>query len=242
MIPFYLTSWAAAIGTSLVVVFVLGTILYKHKEDKAWLKNIVTTVTKLLGTMALSALIIYGAVVCYWLIYPYNVIDVESITIQNPGKVVKQGGVLMYEIKYKKFMDIVGTVHRQLVNTYTITYSDAIGMSPIGERSTTTHLPVPLYASPGKYHLLWRVTHPVNPMRSVTESVWSDEFEIIPDGVDPQKGDKGDRGPQGKQGEQGEEGKTGPPGKKGSGFWPSSSRDGRKTIPPDNQLMQYPGG
>ena len=130
--------------------------------------------------MIIAGLIIYSTVVAYWLLYPYNVIDIDSIVIQNKDKTVKQGGTLIYEIKYIKYMDIVGTVHRQLVNTYTITYSDAVGMNPPGKQVTNTHLPVPLYASPGKYHLLWRVTHQVNPMRSITETVWSDEFEITP--------------------------------------------------------------
>lgn len=140
----------------------------------------IVKICKLTGSLVISALIIYGAVVCYWLLYPYNIIDVDSIVIQNQDKTVKQGGTLIYQIKYTKFQDIVGVVHRQLVNTYTITYSDAVGMAPIGSNITNTHLPVPLYASPGKYHLLWRVTHSVNPMRSITETAWSDEFEIIP--------------------------------------------------------------
>ena len=144
------------------------------------MKDVLTKIIKVIGSIVICCLIIYGAVVSYWLLYPYNVIDVDYIRIQNPGKVVKQGGTLIYEIKYTKFMDIVGTVHRQLVNTYTITYSDAVGMAPVGSNVTNTHLPVPLYASPGKYHLLWRVTHSVNPMRSITETVWSDEFEITP--------------------------------------------------------------
>jgi hypothetical protein len=148
----------------------------------------------------------------------------------NPDKIVKQGGVLIYEIKYHKFMDIVGTVHRQLVNTYTITYSDAQGMAPVGEGVTKTHLPIPAYASPGKYHLLWRVTHPCNPMRSVTETVWSDEFEIIEDGINPDKGDKGDRGEKGEKGERG---------KKGEGFFPSS--DVKRDISPSHYLS-HPGG
>ena len=179
-------SLSIIISFTISLVLVAGFLFIRARYD---IKVILTFLKNVLITLLISGLIIYSSVVAYWLLYPYNVIDVEYIKIKNQGKTVKQGGTLIYEIKYTKFNDIVGIVHRQLVNTYTITYSDAIGMNPPGQQTTNTHLPVPLYASPGKYHLLWRVTHPVNPMRSITETVWSDEFEIIP-GDDSVKKDK----------------------------------------------------
>ena len=136
----------------------------------------------LFGKIAKYLLIIivvsYGCTVSYWLLYPYNVIDVDYIKIMNPDKTVKQGGTLIYEISYTKYMDINGVVSRRLINTYTISYSDMAGISPPGSRITHTHLPIPVYASPGKYHLLWAVKHSVNPMRSISETIWSDEFTI----------------------------------------------------------------
>ena len=143
------------------------------------MKDVFSALVRVVGMFVVISLLCYGLVVSYWMLYPYNVIDVDHITIQNKDKVVKQGGVLIYEIQYTKYLDIVGTVHRKLVNTYTITYSDAVGMSPVGSATTNTHLPVPAYATPGKYHLLWRVTHKVNPMREIVETVFSDEFEIV---------------------------------------------------------------
>jgi hypothetical protein len=188
---------------------------------------------------ALSVMIGYGVTVCYWLLWPYNIIDVHSIKIMNPNKTVKQGGTLIYEIDYTKYKDIVGIVSRQLVNTYTITYSDAVGMAPVGSRKTQTHLPVPLYASPGKYHLLWTVRHPINPMRSVAESAWSDEFQVVEGDVPEQidKGDKGDTGEKGEKGDKGDsvKGEKGIPGEKGD---PGVLRQMR---PEDTRIKTGPG-
>ena len=142
------------------------------------MRNFFNSVKNILRMLLICITIGYGATVTYWLLYPYNVIDVDYIKIMNPNKTVKQGGTLIYEISYTKYMDINGVVSRRLINTYTISYSDMAGISPPGSRITHTHLPIPVYASPGKYHLIWTVRHPVNPMRSVSETTWSDEFTI----------------------------------------------------------------
>ena len=163
----------------------------------------------ILRWLIIPPLMIYACTVVYWLAFPYKVIDVNSITIQNTDKVVKQGGVLIYKIDYAKHMDIVGTVHRQLVNTYTITYSDTVAMSPVGAKVTNTHLPIPEYASPGTYHLLWKVKYQVNPMRSIIVTVLSDEFFVVRGDHPGDKGEKWDTGATWKEGPQGEQGETG---------------------------------
>ena len=210
------------------------------------MKSLIDLLFKVFKWFILLSLAVYGGVVSFWLLYPYNVIDVKSIIIQNPGKVVKQGGVLIYETDYVKYYDIVGTISRKLVNTYTIGYSDTPATSPAGSGKPKIHLPIPAYATPGKYHLLWKVSHPVNPMRSITETVWSDEFTVIVD-ESLTKGDKGDRGPEGDQGDKGDqgvhgvkgdtghEGKPGPAGKKGSGFWPIGKGIVTSEIPPSGE-------
>ena len=145
------------------------------------IKRIIAT----LKMLVMVALLSYALLVCWWLLYPYNVIDVYSITIMNPGKKVVQGGTLIYAIDYQKYADIVGTVSKKLINDYTIMYSDSPGMNVPGPRRTEKiPLPVPEYASPGKYRLMWRVSHPVNPMRSIVETAYSDEFEVTPSGTD----------------------------------------------------------
>ena len=126
-----------------------------------------------------TILVFYGLTVCWWLIYPYDVIDVHSIVIENEGKKVEQGETLVYGLDYTKHLNLPGTVSRQLVNSFTITYSDISGISPVGSRVSHTFLPIPKYASPGKYRLRWTVRYQVNLMRFIYETAWSDEFEVI---------------------------------------------------------------
>jgi len=160
------------------------------------------------------------------------VIDVHSIVIENEGKKVEQGGTLVYGLDYTKHLNLPGTVSRQLVNSFTITYSDISGISPVGSRVSHTFLPIPEYASPGKYRLRWTVRYQVNLMRFIYETAWSDEFEVIaaeepndPKGLRGDTGETGERGKQGIKGDTGEPGKKGEKGEKGSGFWPTSKTD-----------------
>lgn len=166
-----------------------------------------TSVSLLIAVCILT----YASVVSYWLLYPYNVIDVHSITVMNQNKIVKQGGTLIYEIDYTKWLDAPGVVSRRLINTYTISYSDMTAHVPTGSRITQTHLPIPAYASPGRYHLLWTVRYQVNPMRYLTETIYSDEFFVFTD----KSINQGERG---EQGETGETGATGPRGSRGTDF------------------------
>ena len=145
------------------------------------MKQFLSLFGKIARYLLIVIVVSYGCTVSYWLLYPYNVIDVDYIKIMNPNKTVKQGGTLIYEISYTKYLDINGVVSRRLVNTYTISYSDMAGISPPGSRITHPHLPIPVYASPGKYRLLWTAKYQVNPMRYDIEKVWSDEFTVITD-------------------------------------------------------------
>lgn len=182
-----------------------------------------------------SVFIVYAGVVTYWLLYPYNVIDVHSIVIQNQDKQVQQGGTLVYRIDYTKHVDMIGVVSRKLVNDYTIIYSDIPNMSDIGPDAVNIPLPVPEYASIGKYRLQWKVRYQVNPMRSVIETVWSDEFFVTPQAhIDEMRGEPGEQGIQGERGKKGEKGDKGDP----------SSKGNNKTFLPTTSKMKniYPGG
>ena len=185
-----------------------------------------------IGVILSTILVFYGLTVCWWLIYPYDVIDIHSLVIENEGKKVEQGETLVYGLDYTKHLNLPGTVSRQLVNSFTITYSDISGISPVGSRVSHTFLPIPEYASPGKYRLRWTARYQVNLMRFIYVTEWSDEFEVTaakePKGL---KGDTGktgatgEIGETGERGKQGEKGDTGKKGEKGSGFWPTSHLD-----------------
>lgn len=165
----------------------------------------------------LFLLCIYTATLGFWLIYPYTPITVESpILITNPNKQVKAGEELVYKITYEKKMDIHGILTRKLINEFKIDLADSPAASPVGKDSDKVPIPIPRGADPGKYRLWWSATYKVNPIRTVTVSAESEEFEIVAN-LDEWKGEKGDigkRGPAGLTGPTGK-GEKGPKGEKG---------------------------
>jgi len=174
--------------------------------------------------LILSMILIIICTCVYWLLWPYNIIDVHSLTIQNPGKAVRQGETLFFAIEFEKFSDVEGVVTKQIVNdVYRLPYfTETGGMSVAGPRRTNiVPLPIPDFFPVGAgYRLKWSVKYPCNPIRWVTETITSDEFVIT--AKDSEPGEKGEPGIPGKQGEQGEQGERG---KKGQGFWPGAQGD-----------------
>jgi hypothetical protein len=240
----YIPGWLINYIRTFCVIFVVvySTVaLYKLVRKTATVHDILLDLWLLTKAITATILVVYGVVVSYWLLYPYNTIDVDPIVIVNPNKTVKQGGVLHYRITYDKHDSVPGIIHRQLVGAFTVLYADTPGMNEAGKGSIVTPLPIPAYAEPGKYRLLWRSDYPVNPMRHDYDIVWSDEFEIVAD-PNRSKGEKGDTGAPGEDGldgRPGKEGKQGLPGmpgvkdKKGSGFWPSISLNRNcNNVPP----------
>ncbi|MFH0766314.1 MAG: hypothetical protein V2A61_07830, partial [Calditrichota bacterium] len=143
----------------------------------------------------------------YWLWYPYDPITVEKpIKIANLNKQVIAGGRLFYEIKYKKNMDVTGTLSRKLINKWEIDLADSVVTAPPGKDGDFVPLTIPSFSEPGKYKFRWSASYKVNPVRTVTVSVESEEFEVILNPNILVKGPKGDIGKQGPEGPKGDKG------------------------------------
>ena len=169
-------------------------------------RELLSKIGSALMTIFFAAFIVYSCVVAWWLFYPYNPITVERpIKIINSEKTVKQGGVLVYKVKYKKHMNITGTLSRKLINSFKLDLRDAVANAAVGPDCDQVKVDIPKNADPGKYYLWWSVSYKVNPLRIVTVSVESEPFEVI--AIDIPKGPKGDQGIQGR------------PGPAGKNFW-----------------------
>ena len=121
-----------------------------------------------------------ACVTTYWLVYPYDVITVESpIKIMNTGRMVEPGGMLVYKISYNKKMNINGIVSRKIVNTFKIDYKDTLATAPIGKDSDEILLPVPMFSMPGEHYLFWSASYKVNPLRTIVVTVESERFFVI---------------------------------------------------------------
>jgi hypothetical protein len=155
------------------------------------------------ATLFLFSFIVYGCVVAYWLLYPYEPITVSCIKILNQDKTVKAGEHLIYKIEYKKNMDVVGILNRKLVNDVKIDLSDQYATASIGTGKDVVYIRIPHYADTGTYYLWWSARYQVNPIREIVVNKKSEVFTIIR-AVEP-----GKQGAQGKQGIQGKKGDTG---------------------------------
>ena len=162
-------------------------------------------IRSIMVTLLFTLFFVYAIAVCYWLLYPYKPIVIESLIVKNADKKVYAGTHLKYKIIYNKKMDITGVLSRKLINNVKIDLADSMADAPVGADTDCVYVKIPRYADPGIYYLWWSATYKVNPIRSVTVSKKSDTFTVL---ERPQK--------EGKRGEQGEQGKTGATGKTGN--------------------------
>ena len=143
------------------------------------IKLLYEEVSKYLFGIFLTIFIVYTGVFAYWLLWPFEPVRVNSITIENPGKIVKAGDILVYKICYEKLMPVSGKLSRKLINDTKIDLRDADITAPVGKDADFVQISVPPYAPPGKYHLWWSASYKVNPLRTVTVSKESEGFEVV---------------------------------------------------------------
>ena len=122
--------------------------------------------------MAFSIILVLG----YWLIYPYNPVDLYSIKIDSP---VVASSVLKYKISYCKYTDLPSTSVRQLVDGIIIFFPEIVTNNPEGCSESERFLELPTYIPSSKYHLRISVSYKVNPLRSITKTITSNEFQLI---------------------------------------------------------------
>ncbi|MEG7700656.1 hypothetical protein U2075_14735, partial [Listeria monocytogenes] len=60
----------------------------------------------------LSVFLICSAVFGFWLVYPYKVMTLNSITVEP--NVIKKGTTLVYKVDYCKYINLPATTSRQL--------------------------------------------------------------------------------------------------------------------------------
>lgn len=119
-------------------------------------------------------------ILAFWLLYPYDVISVESpIKIMNKDKTVRAGGMLIYEVKYDKKMDVSGRLTRKLVNSYVVDLRPSIVTHGVGKGRALNVLHVPEWASDGEYYMTWSAEYKVNPIRTVRVTRQSEEFTVV---------------------------------------------------------------
>jgi len=114
--------------------------------------------------------------VIYWLVYPYNPVDINSVTLQS--KTVKAGGTLFYTVDRCRNTDAVVEVTRFLVDGVKISYPVTSAQANKGCEVNTYPISIPDYTPAGIYHFEFTYKFQVNPLRIVQITVQTEQFNI----------------------------------------------------------------
>jgi hypothetical protein len=140
---------------------------HKPSRLKMWFANLVFA--------SAWVLIIIGA---YWSLYPYKPIEILDKPMDVPNKIVKIGEVLTYHADYCKNMNLPSTVTRSFVDGVKYDLPPVNTDNPTGCHELYPALIVP-NIPPGVYHLLINYQYQVNPIRTITVQVVTENFTII---------------------------------------------------------------
>lgn len=129
-------------------------------------------------TFAFGIAVIAWFILMFWWFFPYKIIKHNDPYGVVP-KENHQGGVLMYEMDYCKYTDVMPTVSRQFVDgiIYVVTAS-GIGLKK-GCGKVTVEIPIPKNLPVGTYHLKTILTYQVNPIRTITSEYVTENFTVI---------------------------------------------------------------
>ena len=129
-------------------------------------------------------LIVFG-VVNYWLFFPYEVAKQTA-----PGRVLNKdihvGDMLQVEWQYCKYIDIKPVaVHRQLIDDFIYPLPvPVVNLLPVGCHKTIVNVPLTIGdckdCANHHFHLESTAVYQVNPIRTATVVMTSEEFTIQP--------------------------------------------------------------
>lgn len=96
-------------------------------------------------------------------------------------KEVKAGSVIKIHLDYCKHRDIPAVVSTKFIDTIQYSVQDYISQRPVGcnKPTATTGVLVPAQLPSGTYFLEQIFTYKINPLKTVTYKLTSDEFLII---------------------------------------------------------------
>lgn len=126
------------------------------------------------------AIILFGYII-FSLFFPFNVVDIKNNPVPTDKEFYYPGDRLIYNLDScvyipgpviitKSFVDdIVYILPEKHVNQYKGCRNEQISSTIIPE-----NLP------PGKYYLLFRAEHEINPFRQITVEWKTEEFTILP--------------------------------------------------------------
>lgn len=142
------------------------------------MRNKIHTILAFSVLIIMGLLIIYGI---YSLTWPFNPIDFHTDKLHLSKGIFQQGEVIPISFKFDKYVDGQVLVHRKFKNEIVFPLSEIKLSRNKGKYEFVSYLTkVPDQLPPGKYILEYSFIYDINPLRTVTKTISTEEFTVIP--------------------------------------------------------------
>ena len=129
-------------------------------------------------TLALFQFVLFLCI--FWAVWPYRTLELKDTKFPVLTPKVKQGGKLVYQSKYCKYINLTATVSRSFINGVIFNTPSMITDRTVGCHTVTPLMNVPPELLPGKYRVQVIYIYEVNPIRTITIKHETEDFEVIP--------------------------------------------------------------
>lgn len=123
-----------------------------------------------------------GVLVCiYWQLYPYKILEFKqgNGNILNENKTVKSGDLIRLRQVQCKYLDIGATINRQFIDTLVYQVNTVMTHRPLGCHDSVELVRVPVVLPSGSYRIRTTISYNVNPIRTVSYTIVTEQFNII---------------------------------------------------------------
>ena len=135
----------------------------------------------IISSITLGLTILLCCLVGYWLFYPDNVTTISNSDSVPVNKTTYTAGEhITYTLSYCKTRSLTGKVMRALVDGYRTVYETVYSNLPVGCHTINVNeLVIPSFTPTGKYYLTGTTEYAINPLRTVSNSWKTVEFNVI---------------------------------------------------------------
>lgn len=128
------------------------------------------------GWISIILAVVILFLVFYWLLFPYNPVKFIG-NIKTTKTVYKVDDIVEYKIKYCKYMNIGTMVSRAFIDGVIYAVPLTHANNPIGCRDQNYSIRIPNIPE-GNYKIRIYYTYEVNPLKSITYMVDSNNFKL----------------------------------------------------------------
>lgn len=133
---------------------------------------------KLLMRLTSISILIVMSLFFYWSFWPFQPIIMET-PIKVITKQVKAGETVLLDMQFDKKSNCTPEIKWYLVNGFVLRLSDSGVKRPLGQQNYIREVSIPETAPTHKVHLRIEYSCRVNPLRVISYSWDSEEFEVI---------------------------------------------------------------